>query len=336
MTGMMLPLLNLLIFSISCCYAANFSSHAAVLDLPLPRGDPASFDGFSDNRPRIFGRASSQDPSCPDGFMCVQQACPDHIICPEGESCFNFEGTVACGDPGLQFCALNPSTFEAVACNGGTCCHGNCYKAGTVCCDFDSIQCNVGELCNACSPGQTCGNNQCNGGGSSSPPTTTTTTSRLPPPPPPPSTTTSKTTTATTTTSNPPPPPPPTTTTTTTSTTTASNQPPSSSTTKASSSSSSNPPPPPTSTTTTSELPPPPPPPSSTTSKSTTSAIPTPTLVPSVGSFSNTGCFLDSTTARVLIVDSLVDQSANGMTVEKCVAFATAGAFQFAGVEFGG
>jgi hypothetical protein len=46
--------------------------------------------------------------------------------------------------------------------------HGNCYEPGTVCCDFPSIQCTVGTLCNACSPGQTCDNNQCAGSPSSS------------------------------------------------------------------------------------------------------------------------------------------------------------------------
>ncbi|RFU32891.1 hypothetical protein B7463_g3468, partial [Scytalidium lignicola] len=342
----MLPLFNLLIFSISCCYAANVSSHSDLPGLLLPRGvnsrgNPFLIDGLDGSLSQVFGRATSQDPSCPDGFLCVQQACPDDIICPAGQTCLNFEGTVACGVPGLEICALNPSSFEAVGCSDGMCCHGNCYKSGTVCCNFDSIQCDVGDLCNACSPGQTCGDNQCTGQSTSPPPTSVSTTTTHPPPPPPPPTSISTTTTTAHT--SPPPPPPPqtsisTTTTspppstshsTTTTTTTKTTSPPPS------------PPPPPTSistttTTTTTTTHPLPPPPSTSVSTTSTSAIPTPTLVPSSGTFSNIGCFLDSTIVRVLVVGSSVDQSSTGMTVEKCIAVAQISGLQFAGVEFGG
>ncbi|KAH8812238.1 WSC domain-containing protein [Xylogone sp. PMI_703] len=284
----MLPLLTL-IFSISYCYAANITFNAANSNFDLSREL-----NLNNNLPHIFSRATSRDPSCPNGFLCEQQGCDGNIICPEGQICFNFEGTVACGDPGLTICALNPNTLEAVGCNGGTCCHGNCYTAGTVCCDFDSIQCEVGDLCNACKAGQTCGNNQCVGGGTNPPP----------PPPPPPPATTSKTTVK-------PPPPPPATT---TSKTTAK-------------------PPPPATTTSKTTANPPPPPASSTTTGGGAAA---PTLVSGSGSFSNIGCFVDLIDARVLVAGSSVDHSSTGMTVGKCISFASDGGFQFAGVEFGG
>ncbi|EHK19941.1 uncharacterized protein TRIVIDRAFT_203489 [Trichoderma virens Gv29-8] len=74
-----------------------------------------------------LSRRASQDPSCPSGFLCIQTACPNNVICPVGYGCVNFEGTLACATTGLKFCSLNPTTFEAVGCNGGSCCHGNCY-----------------------------------------------------------------------------------------------------------------------------------------------------------------------------------------------------------------
>lgn len=52
--------------------------------------------------------------------------------------------------------------------------HGNCYIDGTVCCDNSSIQCSVGQLCNACPSGQTCIANGCSGDSSSASPITTT------------------------------------------------------------------------------------------------------------------------------------------------------------------
>ncbi|RAH81716.1 hypothetical protein BO86DRAFT_399552 [Aspergillus japonicus CBS 114.51] len=84
---------------------------------------------------------SSADPSCPDGFLCQQSDCPSDVVCPSGETCINFEGNYACAPPGLQWCALNPTTLQGVGCDSGLCCHGNCYTSDAVCCDFPSIQC---------------------------------------------------------------------------------------------------------------------------------------------------------------------------------------------------
>ncbi|KAI5455943.1 hypothetical protein BGZ63DRAFT_409575 [Mariannaea sp. PMI_226] len=69
---------------------------------------------------------------------------------------------------------------------------------------------------------------------------------------------------------------------------------------------------------------------------STSTATSTPTVVPSVGLYVNTGCFTDSFSARVLVAGNKTDQSATGMTVEKCVSFAEDGGWRYAGVEYGG
>jgi hypothetical protein len=76
-----------------------------------------------DNTSTLFRRAESQDPSCPVGFLCVEEACPADVFCASGETCVNFEGTIACVQTGTQWCALNPSTFEGVGCisSGGLC-----------------------------------------------------------------------------------------------------------------------------------------------------------------------------------------------------------------------
>ncbi|KAI1374021.1 hypothetical protein F4677DRAFT_461856 [Hypoxylon crocopeplum] len=68
------------------------------------------------------------------------------------------------------------------------------------------------------------------------------------------------------------------------------------------------------------------------TTSTTTTTKPTPTVVSSVGSFSNQGCFFDQETPRVLVADSMDDSQ---MTVEKCVKFADDGSWRYAGVEFG-
>ncbi|KAG4439039.1 hypothetical protein IFR05_005467 [Cadophora sp. M221] len=121
-------------------------------------------------------RSTSQDPSCPSGFLCEQTACPANVVCPSGERCVNFEGTLGCvPNAGLSFCAINPESRLAVGCNQGVCCHGNCYIDKTVCCDRPSVQCSVGQLCNACPSGQTCNANSCSGDPNTDPPTTTTT-----------------------------------------------------------------------------------------------------------------------------------------------------------------
>src|SRR4051812_41529498 len=67
-------------------------------------------------------RRASADPSCPSGFLCNQQSCPSGTICPGGETCISFEGTLACAPAGTSWCALNPTSFEGVGCIGeGTC-----------------------------------------------------------------------------------------------------------------------------------------------------------------------------------------------------------------------
>ncbi|KAL7940247.1 hypothetical protein V8C42DRAFT_338118 [Trichoderma barbatum] len=239
------------------------------------------------NTGSLSERAVSQDPSCPAGFLCRQHNCPAGIVCPSGQNCIDFEGTLACGSPELQWCAVNPTTLEAVGCDGGVCCHGNCYKPGTVCCDFPSIQCTVGTRCNACNPGQTCGNNQCAGTASSVTSTTSSSTA--------PTVIISSTVSLVTASS---------------STLTATSAPISIS----------------TATTAT----------ASTSSLSSSSSISSPTVVPSVGLYVNTGCFSDSITARVLSEKSVTDLSPTGMTVEKCIALAQQGSYTYAGVEYGG
>jgi hypothetical protein len=82
---------------------------------------PRYVSGKSLNQGAVVGRATSQDPSCPNGFLCVQQACPSGVICGFDETCIDFEGTIACAPNGLTFCALNPATFEGVGCTSGTC-----------------------------------------------------------------------------------------------------------------------------------------------------------------------------------------------------------------------
>lgn len=71
--------------------------------------------------PETLKRATSQDPSCPAGFLCVQQPCPSSAICASGEMCLNFEGTLACVPQGSSWCALNPSSYEGVGCWDGMC-----------------------------------------------------------------------------------------------------------------------------------------------------------------------------------------------------------------------
>ncbi len=63
---------------------------------------------------------------------------------------------------------------------------------------------------------------------------------------------------------------------------------------------------------------------------------PAPAVVPSVGTFYNSGCFVDSISARDLVAGNKTDQSSTEMTVEKCVAFAQDGGWRYAGVEYGG
>jgi hypothetical protein len=70
---------------------------------------------------QVLKRSTSQDASCPSSFLCVAEQCPANVICPDGQSCINFEGNLACAPSGTNFCALNPTSFEAVRCDGGIC-----------------------------------------------------------------------------------------------------------------------------------------------------------------------------------------------------------------------
>ncbi|KAJ0417535.1 hypothetical protein BJY00DRAFT_303404 [Aspergillus carlsbadensis] len=258
--------------------------------------------------PKNLPRAAlSSDPSCPDGYFCQQESCPGDVECPSGEECLNFEGHFACAPQGLKWCALNPSSLEAVGCGSGSCCHGNCYSSDAVCCDFPSIQCGIGQRCNVCSPGQHCSDGDCVD------PNPGSTTTANPVPPPSTTTLTIKSIASSTTTR-------PTSSTTTTTTTTT--KAPTTSVTST------------TTTTTTRSTTTTHPSTSSTTSRaSTTSSVqPSPTIVTDVGSFSFAGCYSDDADARVLVADSTDDGSS--MTPEDCVNFAKKGAWRFAGVEY--
>ncbi|KAL5334298.1 hypothetical protein BJX70DRAFT_405543 [Aspergillus crustosus] len=265
---------------------------------------------FPRSVPQNFPRAeTSSDPSCPDGFFCEQQSCPRDVVCPGDEECVNFEGHFACAPRGLKWCALNPTSLEAVGCSGdgGSCCvslmahsHGNCYFSNAVCCDFPSIQCTVGKLCNACRPDQKCGDNQCVDSDASTTTTTTKTTSstmRTSVPPRNTTTTSTSKTTSHESTST-------TKTTTTSKTTSKTTTQTSSSTTKSSTS----------------------------TSSTSSSTQPTPTIVREIGSFTFSACLADSTDDQVLVADS--DSSTTGMTPERCVELARDGAWRYAGVEY--
>ncbi|PYI31449.1 hypothetical protein BP00DRAFT_474956 [Aspergillus indologenus CBS 114.80] len=286
--------------AVALLYALGLVATSAASPLRAPLSAPKN----------VRRATSSADPSCPVGFFCQQSDCPSDVVCPSGETCINFEGNYACAPPGLQWCALNPTTLQGVGCDSGLCCHGNCYTSDAVCCDFPSIQCSIGTACNVCSPGQTCGTNQCIGGAESTTTTATrstssSTTTTLPPVVPSSTTTTSTTTRSTIST---------TTTTSKTTTTTTSTSTTSKTTTTTSSTSS-----------------------ASTTSKSTTtttisSVSSTPTRPTQVDSFSFLGCYSDQESPRVLVADSKED--ATGMTVEACVSLAKAGAWRYAGVEY--
>lgn len=118
-------------------------------------------------RSLLAPRAPSSDPSCPEGFLCGSSPCPTTPSppCDGGplEVCIRFESSVsACGPSWLKWCALDPQTFEAVACPPeGVCCHGNCYAPGTICCQNPQSQCDVGEACNACAAGEVCTGDGC-------------------------------------------------------------------------------------------------------------------------------------------------------------------------------
>ncbi|KAK3902245.1 hypothetical protein C8A05DRAFT_15670 [Staphylotrichum tortipilum] len=128
--------------------------------------------------PSTVKRATSEDPSCPAGYLCDQEPCPSSAICPSGEMCVNFEGTLACVPQRSSWCALNPDSFQGVGCWDGICCHGQCYTSNAVCCDNSAVRCTLGQACNVCPRGQECAaNGGCSAATSIGPdldPTTTT------------------------------------------------------------------------------------------------------------------------------------------------------------------
>jgi hypothetical protein len=107
----------------------------------------------------------TQDLGCIKGFSCQIGSC--NAPCPNGQHCISFAGAIACAPSSdLTWCAVDPSNLEAVGCvPGDVCCHGQCWEPGTVCCDVVPTQCELGQVCGVCPPGQTCGQNgQCLGG----------------------------------------------------------------------------------------------------------------------------------------------------------------------------
>jgi hypothetical protein len=116
-----------------CCNAASYSSNSSFHgdSLYLPSRVPQTLAGrtiipdqmleAAADPSLLVSRGISQDPSCPAGFLCLLEACPSDVVCQPGDTCINFEGTIACSSSSLQWCALNPSTFEAVGCNNGQC-----------------------------------------------------------------------------------------------------------------------------------------------------------------------------------------------------------------------
>ncbi|KAL1839879.1 hypothetical protein VTK73DRAFT_3893 [Phialemonium thermophilum] len=253
-------------------------------------------------------RRQSSDPACPAGFVCSGGPCPSDVACEAGETCVNFGGTIGCVPSGSKVCAVQPTSLEAVIClaENGVCCHGSCYAAGAVCCDFPGVQCSFGVPCpDVCPSGQTCGSTACVGGGASSSSSTTTTTTSTttskPPTLPPPSTSMPPTAEPTSTVSPPSAP--------------SSTAPPSTTT----SSTTIAPPTTPSTTTTTSSTP----------ASASSSTAPSPSG-PSVGSFRLDGCFLDDPVIRALQNGS---STSSDMTVEKCVSLADG--WRYAGLEHG-
>ncbi|KAK0609404.1 hypothetical protein B0T14DRAFT_596023 [Immersiella caudata] len=141
---------------------------------------------YLSNRARLHNlkRGISSDPSCPDNFLCVEEACVGSVVCPAGYRCINFEGNNACAPIRSQFCALNPTTLVGVGCWGGICCHGQCYVQEAVCCDRPSVTCTLGTACNVCPPDQVCDGSASNGCRAEGASSSISSTSPVPTPPP--------------------------------------------------------------------------------------------------------------------------------------------------------
>jgi hypothetical protein len=120
-----------------------------------------------------------------------------NLECPGSDICVEFGGTAACAPNDHDWCALNPDTFEAVGCKGGTCCHGQCYTQGVTCCTNNAVQCTLGATCNVCPPGVACGSNGCAGVTTTTKTTTSSKTPTIPVSLPPITTTSSQAATTT-------------------------------------------------------------------------------------------------------------------------------------------
>jgi len=77
------------------------------------------------NELQFLKRTTSNDASCPAGWLCEQQSCPGNVFCPTSQVCVDFEGTPTCAPSGTSWCALNPSTLQAVKCGNGICWYVN-------------------------------------------------------------------------------------------------------------------------------------------------------------------------------------------------------------------
>ncbi|CAG7916266.1 unnamed protein product [Penicillium olsonii] len=290
----------------------------------------------------LFKRADSRDPNCPDGYQCNLNTPCDDSICSSDRFCVAFDGRNVCilRDQDSTWCRVNLGAGTLEGCNGAgrECCHGRCLPPGNKCCTFAGVKCEASDTsCQQCGPESTCGTGSCISSSSS-----TATGATASNPTTIPSSTSTGTATVSATTAQPPTTSVPTSESTTTSTTsvpisesTATSTTTGASTTNGASTTTTVGSGPSTTTTTGTTLIGSTDISSSSSSSSSSSIAPTPTIAPQVDAFTFGGCFVDSSDARILVADSTEDGSSDGMTIEKCVAFADDGAWRYAGVEFG-
>ncbi|KAL4861372.1 hypothetical protein BDV12DRAFT_204075, partial [Aspergillus spectabilis] len=120
---------------------------------------PISFPGeLIGSSSRLGKRATtSSDPSCPEGYLCVQDDCPSGHECDEGKKCVNAEGTLACLPDDATWCAQNIETGWFFGGSGvGKCCHGTAIVSNYICCTNPQVVCEQGTFCNACVPPAVC------------------------------------------------------------------------------------------------------------------------------------------------------------------------------------